>query len=85
MGVVHNKLILKQLDNSISELVLEHNFTIMLITQNFHSLNNQAGFHGFLPLLAIGSHKLNIDCSSKEIHDSLGANGIIRLIRLSDC
>ena len=57
----------------------------MLITQKFHSLNNQAGFHGFLPLLAIGNHKLNIDCSSKEIHDSLGANGIIRLIRVLDC
>ena len=84
MWVVHNKLILKQLDNSIFGL-LKNNFTIMLTTQKFHSLNNQAGFHGFLPLLAIGSQKLNIDCSSKEIHDSLGANGIIRLIRVLDC
>ena len=50
----------------------------MVITQKFHSLNNQVGFHGSLSLLAIGNHKLNIDCSSKEIHDSLQANGIIK-------
>ena len=85
MWVVHNKLILKQLDNSIFGLVLKNNFTIMLTTQKFHSLNNPSWIYGFLPLLAVGSQKLNIDCSSKEIHDSLGANGIIRLIRVLDC
>ena len=51
----------------------------MVITQKFHSLNNQVGFHGSLPLLAVGNHKLNIDCGSEEICDSLRANGILKI------
>ena len=43
------------------------------------SLTIQLSWISWFPfLLAIASHKLNIDCSSKEIHDSLGANGIIK-------
>ena len=81
--LVHNKLIFQQLSNSISQLILETiHFTCEFYYYTYNtkvSLTKRLSWiHGSFPLLAIWSRKLNIDGSSKENHDSLGANGIIK-------